>query len=271
MSFCRQISVLLCFLILLSVLPSFAEPVPEPTATPEPVLIAGTSGEPPEVIRKMIGIALDEWKKVGGKKLPKSNKYTQWVNDAEWGWCAGFTSWCAMKAGVPQESLNRILQKPEGEADAVFSCSAVSPGKLLRAFQHMHRTTMIPCKGFFVIYGDRANFTVHIGLVCDVQPLSGGKYRLTTVEGNMGNAVRMYIADYEPLDVYYEQNHRPKVSNLSAVPETERDAEDIPERTYRIRVSDADGSDWYVTCFLMTWIPGGGYIVTNEDMEGMAP
>ena len=260
----RRFSAFFCILILFFPVFSHSESLPEPTPTPEPVQIPAQVSEPPEVIQDMIDIARAEWEKVGGKVLPKSNKYTQWVNDAEWGWCAGFTSWCAMKAGVPQESLAKILQRPEGEADPVFSCSAVSPGKLLRAFQHMRRTTMIPRKGFFVLYGDRTNCTAHVGLVCDVQQLENGKYRLTTVEGNMKSAVRMYIADYEPVDVYFEQHHKPRTSNLSAVPEEERDGENTKARTYHIRVSDVDGSDWYVTSFLMTWLPGDGMIVEEE-------
>ena len=262
----RHFPVLLCVLVLFFPAFSFSDGVPEPTATPEPLRIPAQVSEPPEVIQAMIGTARAEWEKVGGKALPKSNKYTQWVNDAEWGWCAGFTSWCAMKAGVPQESLSRILKRPEGEADPVFSCSAVSPGKLLRAFQHMHRTTMIPRKGFFVLYGDRTNFTTHVGLVWDVQLLENGKYRLTTIEGNMRSAVRMYIADYVPVDVYAEQHHKPRTSNLSAVPEDERDGEDTKARTYHIRVSDTDGSDWYVTCFLMTWMPDDGTTAAEEEL-----
>ena len=66
----------------------------------------------------------------------------------------------------------------------------------------------------------------------------------------------MYIADYEPVDVYYEQQGNPKTGNLSAVPEAEREGDVSEARSYRLRVSDTDGSDWYVTCFLMTWIPG---------------
>jgi len=247
---------LLMALALLTGACSFACADAEPTATPEPFQIPASLSEPPAEIRRMIEIALEEWETLDGKALPLSNKYTKWVNDAEWGWCAGFTSWCAMQAGIPQESLAQILQKPEGESDSVFSCSAVSPGKQLRAFQHMHRTTMIPRKGFFVVYGDRYNYTVHIGLVTDAELLSDGRYRLTTIEGNMKSTVRMYIADYEPVDVYYEQNHRPKHSNLSAVPEAERDGENTRSRTWQLRVSDSDGSDWYVTCFLMTWQGG---------------
>ena len=267
----KRIAALLSALILFAPVCCLSDAVPEPTATPEPVQIPSFPEDPPDVILRMTEIALEEWEKVGGQALPKSNKYTKWVNDAEWGWCAGFTSWCAMAAGVPQESLNAILKRPEGEADPVFSCSAVSPGKLLRAFQHMHRTAMIPRKGFFVLYGDRTNFTAHIGLVCDVLMLENGKYRLTTVEGNMKSTVRMYIADYEPVDVYCEQHHKPSHSNLSAVPEDERDGENTRSRTYHIRVSDVDGSDWYVTCFLMTWLPGVDYEETGESKEVPVP
>lgn len=251
-----RLPLLFIALLLLTGILSAASADPEPTATPEPVQISGRLSEPPAEIQKMIEIALEEWKTIDGKALPLSNKYTKWVNDAEWGWCAGFTSWCAMQAGVPRESLAQILEKPEGISEPVFSCSAVSPGKLLRAFQHMHRTTMIPRRGFFVVYGDRYNYTVHIGLVTDVKCLKDGRYRLTTVEGNMKSTVRMYIADYEPVDVYYEQNRKPKHSNLSVVPEEERDGEDTDSRTFQLRVSDSDGSDWYVTCFLMTWQGG---------------
>ena len=244
------IPVICCFLAFCA----YADVVP--TATPEPLPIPQEVLDPPELVQSMIDVALSEWMSVGGKALPKSNKYTKWVNDSEWGWCAGFTSWCAMQAGIPAESLAQILKHPEGESDPVFTCSAVSPGKLLRAFQHMHRTTMIPQKGFFILYGDRRNYSTHIGLVCDVQLLGNGNYRLTTIEGNMKSSVRMYIADYEPIDVYHEQNHLPKKSNLSEIPEEEKDGENTISRTYHIRVSDVDGSDWYVTCFLMTWIPG---------------
>ena len=164
-----------------------------------------------------------------------------------------------MTAGVPQKSLSQILKLPEGEAEPVFSCSAVSPGKLLRAFQHMHRTTLFPQKGYFVIYGDRGNCTTHIGLVCDVQFLDNGKYRLTTIEGNMSNTVRMYVADYEPVDVFHEQKRSPKTSNLSAVPEAEQEGETGKARTYDLRYKGKNKKKpWYITCFLMTWIPEEG-------------
>ncbi len=267
----KRVASLLSALILFIPVRCISDVVPEPTATPEPAQIAAFPDDPPDAILRMTEIAYEEWEKIGGKVLPKSNKYTKWVNDAEWGWCAGFTSWCAMRAGIPQDSLNGILKGPEGNTEPVFSCSAVSPGKLLRAFQYMHRTSMIPRNGFFVVYGDRRNFTVHIGLVYNTELLDNGKYRLTTIEGNMKSAVRMYIADYEPVDVYYEQHHNPSVSNLSPVPDDERDGENTRARTYHIRVSDADGSDWYVTCFLMTWLPGAEHADTADSKEVPEP
>lgn len=239
----------------------------EPTATPEPLQIAGNVSEPPEVIQAMIDIALSEWESLGGKRIAKSNKYTRIFNEYEWGWCAGFTSWCAMKADVPRASLNAVRKMPEGEAESVFTCFTTSPGKYLSAFQHMHRTTMIPQKGYFILYGDGTNYTVHIGLVCDVELLGNGKYRLTTVEGNMKGSVMMYLADYEPVDVYYEQHHRPSVSNLTVIPPEERTLEETGNLFYRLRVSDRDGSDWYVTCFLMTWIPEMDFSVVDEEVS----
>ena len=93
---------LLAVLIFLCAFPFSAFSDTEPTATPEPLVIRRTVAEPPEVIRNMIDVARTEWEQLDGKKLSKSNKYTQVFNEYEWGWCAGFTSWCAMKADVPR-------------------------------------------------------------------------------------------------------------------------------------------------------------------------
>ena len=100
-AFRKAAACLIAVLMLLSVSFAGGSGVPEPTATPEPVSITRTVSQPPEVIQEMLLLACEEWESLGGKALPRSNKYTKWVNDAEWGWCAGFTSWCAMKAGVP--------------------------------------------------------------------------------------------------------------------------------------------------------------------------
>lgn len=239
----------------------------KPTATPEPLQIAPEITEPPEVVQRMIDVANTEWEQLNGKRLPKSNKYTKIFNPYEWGWCAGFTSWCAMEADVPRAALGAVRKMEPEEASPVLTCFTTSPGKYLSAFQHLHRTTMIPQKGYFILYGDGTNYTVHIGLVTDVVRLDNGKYRLTTVEGNMKSSVIKYMADYEPVDVYYEQHRRPSVSNLSLIPEEERDQEETKNFFYRLRISDRDGSDWYVTCFLMTWIPEIDFTVIDEEVS----
>ena len=264
----RRLPALFIVLILsLAVLSASASSFPEATATPEPVRIPEAVSDPPEVILNMVDIAYAEWEAVDGKKLPKSNKYTQIFNPDQWGWCAGFTSWCALKADVPRADRNAVMKMPEGESEPVFTCFTTSPGKYLRAFQHMHRTTMIPQKGYWILFGERTNFTVHIGLVYNVEKLENGKYRLTTIEGNMKSTVMMYLADYEPVDVYYEQHRRPSVSNLTVIPEEERILEEKKNLSYRLRISDIDGTDWYVTCFLMTWIPEDDFTVVDEEVS----
>ncbi len=118
---------------------------------------------------------------------------------------------------------------------------------------------MIPQKGFIVLYGEESNYKIHVGIVYDVQKLDNGKYRLTTIEGNMSNTVRMYVADYEPVDVYHEQKRSPKTSNLSAVPEAEQEGETGKARTYDLRYKGKNKKKpWYITCFLMTWLPEDG-------------
>ena len=52
-----------------------------------------------------------------------------------------------------------------------------------------------------------------------------------------------------------------------SVPEEAWDGENTRSRTYHIRVSDVDGSDWYVTCFLMTWIPEDNFTVVDEEVS----
>ena len=245
-------------LVLLTLLGSAqAAKKPKATATPPPVEIEAEIAEPPALIRDMLDIAYREWETTEGKALKKSNKYTKWWNNYTWEWCAGFTTWCALEAGIPQDDEKAILATEEGSIKGIYSCRASSPTKLIHTFLHMNRTTLIPQKGYIVLYGEESNYKVHVGIVYDVEVLENGKYRLTTIEGNMSNTVRMYIADYEPVDVYAEQKRSPKTSNLSAVPEEERQGETGKSRTYDLRYKGkSKKKPWYVYRFLMTWIPG---------------
>ena len=166
-AFRRALAAVSLFLLLFC--PVLSARAAAPTATPEPLQISKSVADPPDVIQALIDVAVSEWESVGGKRLPKSNKYTQIFNPDEWGWCAGFTSWCAFRADVPRASRNEIMKMPEGESEPVFTSFTTSPGKYLVCFQHMRRTTMIPQKGYWILYGDRTNYCVHIGLVCDVR------------------------------------------------------------------------------------------------------
>ena len=112
----RHFPVLLCVLVLFFPAFSFSDGVPEPTATPEPLRIPAQVSEPPEVIQAMIGTARAEWEKVGGKALPKSNKYTQWVNDAEWGWCG------------PKEKRILSFPVPPSVRESCFAPSSICTG-----------------------------------------------------------------------------------------------------------------------------------------------
>ena len=231
------------------------------TPTPPPVEIERSVAEPPEIIQKVLDIAWEEWDTVKGKKLPKSNKYTKWWNNYKWEWCAGFVTWCMLEAGVPQDYEDEILAQPEGSVSGIYHCKGSSPSKLIHAYLHMHRTTKIPQKGYVILYGEESNKWVHVGIVWDVIDLGNGKYRLTTIEGNMSNTVKMYIFDYDADKEYSIKNKYPDNSNVTAVPEDEREGEITKYRTYDIHVKGKNKKKpWYVNCFLMPWVPG-------EDQE----
>ena len=137
----KRFFVLMCALVLLS--GSALAAKPKATPTPAPIEITtDVVAEPPEIIRNMLDIARTEWENTEGKKLKKSNKYTKWWNNYEWEWCAGFTTWCTLEAGIPQEDEKTILKREEGtiegDQDGIYSCKASSPTKLIHSFLHMH-------------------------------------------------------------------------------------------------------------------------------------
>ncbi len=236
------------------------------TPTPAPVEIERQVAEPPEIIQNMLNIAWQEWDTVKGKRLPKSNQYTKWWNNYEWEWCAGFVTWCMLEAGIPQAFEKEILAREEGSIRGIYHCKGSSPVKLLHAYLHMHRTTKVPQKGFVILYGEDANNKIHVGIVYDVQLLPDGRYRLTTIEGNMSNTVKMYIFDYDADSAFSIKNKYPDNSNVSPVPEEERTGEITNYRTYDIHVKGKNKKKpWYVTCFLMPWVPGEAESVEEES------
>ena len=230
----------------------------KPIATPEPRNITREVVQDlPETIQAVVDIAYAEWDSLHGKSLPRSNKYTKWWNNGQWGWCAGFVTWVMLEAGVPQDYEEYILSQPEGSIEGIFHCKGSSPSKLIHSYLHMDRTTMIPQRGFIVVYGEDSNRWTHVGIVYDVRELDDGRYRITTIEGNMSNRVKMYIYDYDPDKAFSYKNKYPDNSNVSAVPEEDWEGEiDKNFRTYEIHTKSGNKKKpWYVTCFLMPWIP----------------
>ena len=219
------------------------------TPTPPPLEIVTGVAEPPAAILNLLDIARNEWETVNGKDQGVKNKYTTWYNNYNWGrnsWCAGFVTWCMLEAGIPQVSkddLKKLVE--EGSApEEIYHVKASSPAKMAPGYLYMHRTSAIPQKGFVVLYGENSNKYVHVGIVYDVQLLENGKYRLTCIEGAMKNTVRMFIYDYDAA--------AEKKKNITLVPQEERVGEESKILTY---AKHKKGSDWYVNCFLMPWIP----------------
>lgn len=261
--------------LLLAMLCPAAFAAPKATPTPPPLAIETTLTEPPAPIQNMLDIAYREWQEVDGKNLGDINKYTKWRNNYKWEWCAGFVTWCLLEAGIPMEELADIRAK-EDENDywrtgGLYHVKEGSPGKLVRGYQVMERTTMMPQKGFIVIYGCSYNKVIHAALVYDVEDLGGGKYRLTTLEGNIKNSVRMYIRDY---DMNAEVNtNKTKSTNLTVVPEEERVLPESSILDYSIMTGKVGGKTctYYIDKFLMPWVPGDPALPAPEATATPAP
>ena len=232
------------------------------TPTPPPVEIEQEVLTPPPLIQDVLNIAYNEWETIGGARLKNPNKFTEWRGKGvKFGWCAGYITWCMLEAGVPQERMDDVTKafKQTNETyynvDGVFHIKEANVGKLLQTYLLMNRTTNVPQPGFLQVYGCSYNKYIHVGLVYDVQPLGNGKFRITTLEGNMNNTVKMFIHDY---DMYAEDHEK----NLSPVPESERLIEASSSVDYAVISGTPNGGSegkkyqWYVNCFLMPWVPG---------------
>ncbi len=246
------------------------------TPTPPPMEISADVEEPPVQITRLLDVAYQEWESAEGKaQIIKSkkndkgkkvviNKYTQWYNPYYWnsnGWCAGFVSWCMIEAGLAeldQEATDKkgtpvyigweTIKGRSGDIPApVYAPADSEQKKMFSSYQHYGRITAYPQKGFVVLYGSGGNKYVHVGIVYDVEPLGGGKYRLTTIEGAMGsNTVRMYVFDYDM--------NAKQTKNVTAVPAAERDRDESDMFQYTLKATSKKA--WYITKFLMPWIPG---------------
>ena len=226
------------------------------TPTPAPVAVTHTVQQPPEEIRQVLDLAYSEWEALAGKTLKNVNKYTEWRGKGiGFGWCGGYITWCMLQNEILMEELQKM---EEGPVEGVVHVKEASVGKLLRGYQMMNRSTNIPQPGFLLVYGCSYNKTIHVGLVYDVEELGGGRFRITTLEGNMSKRVKMYIHDYD-MNAQVNTKDR-KSTNLTEIPESERTLEASDHMDYSIPASKPSDSDskkyaYYVNCFLMPWIP----------------
>ena len=214
----------------------------------------------PEDIQNMLDIAYQQLIETDGKNLKEKNKFTKWRNDYTFGWCGGFITWCMLEAGIPMEEKNQI---EDGEVDGLFHVKEAGVGKLYEGFAKRNRITRVPQKGFIAVYGNEGSGGstpyYHVGLVYDVEKLSDGIYRITTIEGNVkGHTVRMYIRDY---DMNKASDKKLKPKDMSLVPEEERDREETNIFSYGYAYTK---KKMYITIFLMPWIPEESQAATEE-------
>ena len=237
----RILAFSLTLFLLCAALPALAASKPSPTPPPREIETE-VIRDVPEEIRQVLDIAYRDWETVYGKAQKNPNKYTKWRNNGKFGWCGGFITWCMLEAGIPQAEWAKT---EIGEVEGVRHVKEAGVGKLVTGYLRMYRTTMTPQKGFIMVYGKKGSSGLwHVGLVYDVEKLENGKYRLTTIEGNVGNSVRMFIQDYDP--------NVKKKDNLSAVPKEERDREETKGFSYK---HNYGVKDLYVNMFLMPWVP----------------
>ena len=208
----------------------------------------------PLEIQEMLDYAYEQWIETDGKNLKDKNKFTKWRNNYTFEWCGGFVTWCMIQAGIPMEENKNIK---EGEVDGLFHVKEAGVGKLYDGYGKLNRITRVPQKGYIAVYGNEGSGGstpyYHVGLVYDVEKLSDGKYRITTIEGNVkGHTIRMFVRDY---DMNLASDKKLKVDDMSLVPETERDREETNIFSYGYAYSK---KHMYITIFLMPWIPEEG-------------
>ena len=216
--------------------------------------------EIPAEIQSMLDIAYEQLIETDGKNLKEKNKYTKWRNNYTFEWCGGFVTWCMLEAGIPMEEKNKI---EDGEVEGLFHVKEAGVGKLYEGYAKLNRITRVPQKGYIAVYGNEGSGGstpyYHVGLVYDVEKLSDGKYRITTIEGNVkGHTVKMYVRDYD-LNKASDKKQKPK--DMSLVPQEERDREETNIFSYGYAYTK---KNMYITIFLMPWIPEESQESTEE-------
>ena len=222
----------------------------DPVYTPREITTEVVQDIPAE-IQQVLDAAYEQWIETGGKNLKDKNKFTKWRNNYTFEWCGGFVTWCMLEAGIPMEENNRIKK---GEVEGLFHVKEAGVGKLYDGYGKLNRITRVPQKGYIAVYGNKGKGGstpyYHVGLVYDVENLGDGRYRITTIEGNVkGHTIRMFIRDYD-MNLASDKDTKEKDMSLVPVEERVREETDIFSYGYAYR-----NKKMYITIFLMPWIP----------------
>lgn len=205
--------------------------------------------ELPQLIKNYIYVLNREFYSVKRAKLPKYNQYAKWYygRKKEVGWCAVFTIYCANAAGAEPLTLEEVdYENPP----MVQFLRQGQVGHQYDGFWDMGRFVGVPKPGYLVIYADMSNAyrTVHIGSVTDVQELGGGRYAVTTVEGNMSNSVKSYC-------FLYDSNKANHLVGQEKGLKLQKNMEELPEsyHTDPLVQYELHTDHWSVFGFCQTW------------------
>ncbi|MBR3020631.1 MAG: CHAP domain-containing protein [Clostridia bacterium] len=240
-------------------------PAAAPAAIEEEKEEAAVDDSVPAVIRRAIEIGIQEWRENLGNALPRSdsnkpakgNKYCVWWG-YDCGWCGAFANYCMDTAGVPLEPSDTYKKlKPLGSGDPHGVREAAVP-KLDTGFTNMDRVTQDdPRPGYLVIYGRldsksssgsrvSAYAFVHVGIVTAVEDLGGGRFLISTVEGNLSNRIKRFTYVYDSNSPANKNKPDSKANlNISAAPDSVPQEPDIQYTPHQ--------DTWYVTEFCRTW------------------
>lgn len=221
-----------------------------PSGAETPFAVTVSKDNLPERAKAFVYVARREYLKNQRQWLPKANEYTKWYyrSNKEVGWCSVFTIWCANASGtnpIPEEDAanvpdDRVLFLREGQV-----------GNQYDGFSQLGRFVGVPRAGYLVIYANLENtyLYTHIGVVTDVADLGGGRYRVTTVEGNMSSTVKCYTYLYDSnlTNHLLTSDTRDQVQpNLFMVPEE--------SRTDPLTQYEPQSESWAVFGFCATWL-----------------
>lgn len=203
----------------------------------------------PRLIQNYIYVLENEFYSVQRKRLPKWNKYTKWYYSSkrEVGWCSVFTIYCANAAGTDPITLNQL--KETEPADVQFLQQG-QVGHQYDGFLDMGRFVSVPKPGYLIIYANMKNGyrTTHVGSVIDVQDLGGGKYAVTTIEGNVSNSVKAY-------QFAYDSNKANHMVGLEKGLKLQWNMEELPadQQTDPLLQYELHTDYWSVFGFCQTW------------------